>query len=309
MSVASRATLYVGILLATIGCLWIASVWIVGVSFTQSLCNGGLSPQPDQGCGYIPYLVLYVWGENSSLQEGFLLALIGSVILAARWFVFRFRNHHVSHRGTMFTFAVLAIVVLVGSTSLYTSSQILRQQESSNNATNEVLSQCPVQWPPELPGPNTTQLETVQVVAIPAGVQSKLCIEYVGQMANTAMQSLDATVHPETNISQIVSSATVSLTVEPKILSPQNIPNEIPVLYVVFTITTSGSGGLYVLSLPGICPTIPLAVGYSQVNYTMISNWWHNRNICASSGQFSASLVSATSNVATLYAYIPLDQQ
>lgn len=309
MSIVSRATLYLGILLAVFGLLWMGSVWILGVSFTQSQCNGGLSPQPVQGCGYVPYLVLYVWGWNSSLAEGFLVALIGSVILIARWF-FNFESHQIARRGAKFAISVLTIVVIVGSTSLYTSSQILQQQQSSNDAMSAILSQCPVRWPPELPGPNTTQLETVQVVSIPASEQSKLCVEYVGQSLGATQQNLYPSAHSEANISQMVSSAVISIAVEPKSLGPQNIPNEIPILYAVFTITSSNSSqGVYVLSLPGICPTIPLVVGYSQVNYTVISNWWHNRNICTSSGQFSASLVSANGNVATVYTYIPLDQQ
>jgi len=87
----SRAILYIGILLLAVGIIVSASaVW--EVAFTQGLCQGGSSPQPVQGCGYIPELVMFHWGPNSQypiLLLGLYLTYAGAALLTLRWMASR----------------------------------------------------------------------------------------------------------------------------------------------------------------------------------------------------------------------------
>lgn len=82
-----KVCLYVGVLLTGFGLLVSAStVWTI--SFTQSLCVGGSSPQPNQGCGYVPELVMFNWGPNNQypiLLFGIYLIWIGNITMVLRW--------------------------------------------------------------------------------------------------------------------------------------------------------------------------------------------------------------------------------
>jgi hypothetical protein len=84
---AGKVILYVGVLLTGLGFLLSAStVWTI--SFTQGLCAGGLSPQPVQGCGYVPELVMFNWGPNNQypiLLFGLYLIFAGNLIMVLRW--------------------------------------------------------------------------------------------------------------------------------------------------------------------------------------------------------------------------------
>lgn len=85
------ASFYAGILLLGVGMLVSASaVW--EVAFTQGLCQGGSSPQPVQGCGYVPELVMFQWGPNSqylNLMFGLYFTYAGAALLALRWMTLR----------------------------------------------------------------------------------------------------------------------------------------------------------------------------------------------------------------------------
>ena len=79
-----RLLLVVGALLVAGGLFFISfvaySVWLA-----YSNCLVGLSPVPGQGCTYVPYLVLYVWGYLSGITQGIGLEVGGLLILVARW--------------------------------------------------------------------------------------------------------------------------------------------------------------------------------------------------------------------------------
>lgn len=53
------------------------------LQLSQGLCQEGFSPQPIQGCSYIPYLNLDVYGEYYVLLAGTLLILVGFVSFVA----------------------------------------------------------------------------------------------------------------------------------------------------------------------------------------------------------------------------------
>ena len=76
-----------GALLLVLGLLMTAFV-LVGIGIDQSDCQGGLSPVPPQGCGYVPQLVLFNRGTSNSfptLLWGLYLAYTGTLILAIIW--------------------------------------------------------------------------------------------------------------------------------------------------------------------------------------------------------------------------------
>jgi hypothetical protein len=80
----SRASLYVGIVLLAFGIVATASI-LFEIPLTQNLCEGGLSPVPAQGCGYIPQLVLFVWGYYPALVYGLYSIYAGCAVLLVRW--------------------------------------------------------------------------------------------------------------------------------------------------------------------------------------------------------------------------------
>lgn len=69
-------------------------LFLLLVSFEIGLntydCQGGVSPVPAQGCGYVPNLVLFAYNYYSMLVVGMWLVYIGSAFLLAIWFVQRF---------------------------------------------------------------------------------------------------------------------------------------------------------------------------------------------------------------------------
>ncbi len=82
-----KATLYAGILVLAFGALITASV-VWDILFTQGLCQGGLSPQPIQGCGYVPEMVLFHWGaytDYPKLVLGLFVTYAGMAVLVIRW--------------------------------------------------------------------------------------------------------------------------------------------------------------------------------------------------------------------------------
>jgi hypothetical protein len=84
---------YAGVVLATLGVLATASV-VWTILFTQSLCQGGSSPQPVQGCGYVPQLVMFNWGPNNQfpiLVDGIYLVYVGLALLALDYMLLRKR--------------------------------------------------------------------------------------------------------------------------------------------------------------------------------------------------------------------------
>ena len=82
----SKVSLYVGIALLALGVLTTAAV-LFEVNLNQTDCEGGLSPVPTQGCGYVPQLVLFVWGEYPGLVDGLYLIYLGCAVLVVRWLV------------------------------------------------------------------------------------------------------------------------------------------------------------------------------------------------------------------------------
>ena len=104
--------------------------------------------------------------------------------------------------------------------------------------------------------------------------------------------------------------SSIQLTAQPR---PLTAPGEggnspVPVAYALFTINVSSSiRGFYILSLPGICPPMPLAIGYDQINYTDFAYGWHHQNQCQGVPIFGSYV--GVSNISVAYSYVPLQNQ
>jgi hypothetical protein len=70
----------VGVVLLVFGILILCLVGF-SIYLAQGDCEGGLSPQPPQGCGYVLHLALYVWGDSYLILYGVVAIAIGLVIL------------------------------------------------------------------------------------------------------------------------------------------------------------------------------------------------------------------------------------
>ncbi|MGI0081140.1 MAG: hypothetical protein ACRECH_16135, partial [Nitrososphaerales archaeon] len=136
------------------------------------------------------------------------------------------------------------------------------------------------------------------------GTLGKICAEYNSYSSNSVTAILNGTVYYESNMTMVLPSL-IQVTVEPQPLIAPAIGGQSPVAvaYALFTISVSSSAhGFYMLSLPGICPFMPLAVGYNQINYSDFAYGWHHSNQCSSVG-FFGSYVSVN-NVGVAYSYV-----
>ena len=86
-----RLSLYAGVLSIALGVYATASV-LFSIWVAQGDCQGGLGPVPPQGCGYVPQLALFFWGEYGTLSTGIFLVYAGLAVLVARWVVTRRRG-------------------------------------------------------------------------------------------------------------------------------------------------------------------------------------------------------------------------
>jgi hypothetical protein len=88
----SKAAHYFGILLLAIGILAVSAVPF-NIWQTQLDCEGGLSPVPNQGCGYVPQLVMFGQGPASLyplIVSGVYLMYAGIAFLVIAWVASRF---------------------------------------------------------------------------------------------------------------------------------------------------------------------------------------------------------------------------
>lgn len=68
-----------GIVVVTSSLLWLLFIgWSIYASYGD--CQGGLSPQPSRGCGYVLHLALYVWGDSYYVLYGVVALVIGLVL-------------------------------------------------------------------------------------------------------------------------------------------------------------------------------------------------------------------------------------
>lgn len=200
-------------------------------------------------------------------------------------------------------FAVFAVAILIVA-AVFVAAFYQSQTQSSTGT--QYLNECSEAWPPQSPGPNTTQLETLAAMTVKLGTTAKICVEYNSGSSSDVTSPLNGSVYFENNMSSVPTSI-VHVSALPVILKAPamrgNSPS--PVAYAVFTLNVSSSAqGFYMLSLEGICPQMQLAIGYSQINYSDFAYGWQHRYQCASE-DFFGSYVSV-SNIGVSYSYVPL---
>lgn len=300
---ASRSIMVVGVALSVIALFLFVSVWVFGVSFTQSSCQGGESPVPVQGCGYVPYLVLYVWGESATLPLAIVISIIGSMLLLFR--LFAFRDFRLISFRTLVALGLVAAVAFVSVASIFAASQINAELAPLSGA--QYLQQCSVSWPPQPPGPNTTRLETLAAMTVNQSSTAQICMEYYSASSSPVSEILTGTAYYASNLT-LVPNGTISFVADPQtIVAPAVQENGAYNPYAVFTLTTSSSSqGFYLISLTGMC-TMPLAVGYTQINYSDFAYGLQHEGSCGTKA-VSGGYVSVE-NVGVAYSFVPLADQ
>jgi hypothetical protein len=292
-----------GIALLVIALFLFVSVWIFGVSFTQSSCQGGESPVPAQGCGYVPYLVLYVWGESTTLPVAILLSIAGSMLLL--FGLFAFGDLRLVSFKTLVALALVAAVAFISVASIFSASQINAQLGPLSGA--QCLQQCSQTWPPQPPGPNITQLETLAAMTVNQSSTAQICMEYNSVGTSPVSETLAGTVYFASNLT-LVPNGTISIFAEPQtIVAPPVQENGASNPYAAFTLSTSSSSqGFYLLSLTGTCP-MPLAVGYTQINYSDFAYGLQHEVSCET--QTVSGAYVSVENVGVAYSFVPLADQ
>jgi hypothetical protein len=107
-----------------------------------------------------------------------------------------------------------------------------------------------------------------------------------------------------------VPASLISVTALPQPLTAPGIGGNspVPVAYALFTLNVSGSAqGFYMLSLPGLCPLMPLAIGHSSINYSDFAYGWHHQNQCQEVPLYGSYV--AVKNVGVAYSFVPLQDQ
>ncbi len=171
----------------------------------------------------------------------------------------------------------------------------------------QYLEQCPTRWPPQMPGPNTSQLETLVAMTMNPGTVTKICAEYNSESSNSVTGILNGSVYFQSNMTKVPPSL-IQVTAEPQPLIAPGIGGDspVPVAYGLFPISGSSSApGFYLLCLSGIFPAMPLAVGYEPITYSDFAYGLHHQNQC-SNVPFFGSYVSVN-NVGVAYSYVPLN--
>ena len=197
----------------------------------------------------------------------------------------------------MAAFVVIAAVVMLvvlGLPLLLNPNRVYNQQ---------LLSQCNVSWPPEMPV-NVSQRQQFAVLLFQPNSTAKICVQYSSLSSSSVTLSLKAKATLVNG-----TGGTISLSYEPtNLYVPGNNNNISPVgiAYAVFTLRPANdSRGFYILNLPGFCPTIPIAVGYlaSEVNGTMFSGWLAGHYSCGPESHLVSGVYDSVLNVNVAYPY------
>ena len=173
---------------------------------------------------------------------------------------------------------------------------------------SQYLKECPVGYLPQSPGPNTTQLETLAAFTIQPGSAARICVEYHSESDSPVTASLNGSVYFESNMTTVPSSLIQVTAVPLPLTAPAQVTGPQSIAYAMFTLNvTSSARGFYMLSLPGICPLMPLAVGYSEIDYANFAYGWHHQNQCQNVPIFGSYV--SVANVNSTYSYVPLQDQ
>lgn len=308
-----RIALYIAVLLLIAGLFFNLGTWF-GISLDQSDCQGGDSPVPNQGCGYVPYQDLYITGTTTGFVISYPLLLLGGSLLIIRAFILLPVLEHrrfILRRGGVLSLACFVIVITLVSTTYADTLVIYGQQQPLIRAQDAILSQCEGGWPPSAPVSNSQVSSGAAIMILQPGSVAKLCVTYIAQETGVAVsQSLNASIHPEDNLSVDLVPSVFQVSVQPETITAPALPDETPYMSAVFTIDVPLSArGLYVLTLLGVCPQIPVAIAYpQQINGSIFTNYLEYGGLCPGIEYISAGWPGQTSNnVGVAYYYTSYD--
>lgn len=208
--------------------------------------------------------------------------------------------------GTILTLGILILIFGATVGSVYASSEIFGQSEPLSGT--QYLQQCPTSWPPQEPGPNITQLETLVAMTINPNTVAKICTQYSSENNTSVNLTLNGSVYYASNMTKVPMSL-IQVIADPRSLKAPSLGGKSAgEPYAVFTLDASSfAQGFYMLSLSEMCPLMPLAVGYEQINYSDFAYGFHHGNQCSSNGVFGEYV--SVNNVGVAYSFVPLNDQ
>ena len=198
-----------------------------------------------------------------------------------------------------------ALIILVAAAGFFVISFIFGPFSTGT----QYLQQCSPPSSPQQPGPNITQLETLSALVINPNSIAKICVAYQSSTNTSVNAILNSSVYYANNMT-LVPSNLIHIMVQPNTITAPVIRGQSPepFAYAVFSLIVSDNAkGFYMLYLAGVCPLMPLAVGYYQINYSEFAYGWHHQNQCAPGDVFGSFVSSKNVNYADTY--IPLNSQ
>lgn len=196
------------------------------------------------------------------------------------------------------TILVAVVIVLLLALAL-----LVFVSRPTNVVNQQLLGECNVPWPPELPTNSSHKQQFVVLLLRPNSI-ARICVGYGSLSPSPVELRLQASV-----IGLNHNAGGVTLSAQPLNLTvPGNNNNVSPigVAYAVYTIElANNSKGFYILELPGFCPTIPVAVGYSssEINATVFSGWLAGNYACGLERSLVQGWYESVSNVDVAYPY------
>jgi hypothetical protein len=198
---------------------------------------------------------------------------------------------------------VKLILIAVAIVLLSVVALLVFVSRPTNVLNQQLLGECNVPYPPELPT-NSSHKQQFAVLLLRPNSSARICVGYSSLSPSPVELRLQASVIGlDHNVEGVTLSAQpLNLTV------PGNNNNVSPVgvAYAAYTIRlANNSKGFYILELPGFCPTIPVAIGYSssEVNATVFSGWLAGNYACGPERSLVEGWYVSVSNVDVAYPY------
>ena len=197
-----------------------------------------------------------------------------------------------------------SILIAVAIVLLLTVALIILVSRPTNVVNQQLVGECNVPWPPELPT-NSSHKQQFVVFLLRPNSTARICVRYT----SLSPSPVELNLYSGTIIGLNHNVWGVTMSTQPlNLMVPGNNNNLSPigVAYAVYTIElTNGTTGFYIFELPGFCPTIPVAVGYSpsEVNATVFSGWLAGKYACSTESRFVQGSYESISNVDVAYPY------
>ncbi len=205
---------------------------------------------------------------------------------------------------TRIILSVAIVVVILSVSTVFLV--VLPSLRTSTSTGMQYLQECPESWDSLVSDyTNSSGLESFAAIAISPNTTANICTEYSSDGPAPVTVILNPAIYFQNNMSVVPVNLIRIVPTPGGIVAPgARGLSPSPVTYVIYTLNVSASAkGFYMLYLPGICPLMPVAVGYSQINYSDFANGWQNRGECVALAFFGGFF--SADNISLVFSYVP----